>query len=288
MFRPDLHSHTLLSDGALSPARLVERAAGRNVTHLAITDHDCMDALPEARRSAASLDLTIIPGTEISTRWENGKTVREIHIIGLLQDPEEPALQALLRHHQSLRRERVVELARQLEKQGIGGIEVLVDALTCPSPGRNHIADFLIRGGHASNKQDAFKRYLGRQGRLSTPAPWCDMATAIGRIQAAGGIAVLAHPDRYRLGKRQLRQLIDAFVEGGGSGLEVSYSNLNPDVLKHLARQAEERGLWASVGSDFHTPETTWMDLGKLRQLPGHCEPQAVWHHPAWQRFNAA
>lgn len=288
MFRPDLHSHTLLSDGALSPARLVERAAERGVTHLAITDHDCMDALPEAQATAAPLDLTIIPGTEISTCWESGRTMREIHVVGLLQDPEEPGLQGLLRRHQSLRRERVAELARQLEKQGISGVGVHLDALTCPSPGRNHIADFLISRGHANNKQDAFKRYLGQQGRLNTPAPWCDMATAIGHIQAAGGIAVLAHPDRYRLGKRQLRQLIDDFVESGGCGLEVSYSNLNPDVLRHLAQQATERGLWASVGSDFHTPETTWMDLGKLRQLPADCESRAVWHHPAWQRFNAA
>jgi predicted metal-dependent phosphoesterase TrpH len=247
-----------------------------------------MDALPEARTCAAPLDLTVIPGTEISTRWESGKTVREIHIVGLLQDPEEPALQALLRHHQSLRRERVGELARQLEIQGIRGVHAHLDSLTCPSPGRNHIADFLISGGHASNKQDAFRRYLGQQGKLTTPAPWCDMATAIEHIQSAGGIAVLAHPDRYRLGKRQLRLLIDEFVESGGSGLEVSYSNLNPDVLKHLAQQALERGLWASVGSDFHTPETTWMDLGKLRQLPAECEPRAVWHHPAWQGLNAA
>ncbi len=288
MFRPDLHSHTRLSDGALSPTALVNRAAERGVTHLAITDHDCMDALDEAREAAASLDLVMIPGTEISTCWRSGQTDREIHIVGLLQDQHDAGLDALLRHHQHLRRERVAELARQLRGKGIDGVQQYVDTLDCISAGRNHVADFLIQQGHASSKQDAFKRFLGRQGRLNTPAPWCDMATAIDAIRSAGGIAILAHPDRYRLGKRQLRGLMDEFADVGGSGLEVSYSNLNPDVLRYLAEQADSRGLWASVGSDFHTPETTWMDLGRLRQLPADCEPRAVWHHPDWPSLNAA
>ncbi|MGM0632559.1 MAG: PHP domain-containing protein [Pseudomonadota bacterium] len=288
MFRPDLHSHTRLSDGALSPTALVHRAAERGVTHLAITDHDCMDALDEAREAAASLDLVMIPGTEISTCWRSGQTEREIHVVGLLQDQHDAGLDALLRRHQHLRRDRVAELARQLRGKGIDGVQQYVDTLDCISAGRNHVADFLIQQGHASSKQDAFKRFLGRQGRLNTPAPWCDMATAIDAIRSAGGIAILAHPDRYRLGKRQLRALMDEFVDVGGSGLEVSYSNLNPDVLRHLAEQAHSRGLWASVGSDFHTPETTWMDLGRLRQLPADCEPRAVWHHPDWPSLNAA
>jgi 3',5'-nucleoside bisphosphate phosphatase len=277
----DLHSHTWYSDGQLAPGELIMRAAALGITHLAITDHDSV----AAHRHAGALDipgsLSLISGVEISTLWEN----REVHMVGLFIDIDCPTLNALLTQQQQIRRERASGIARQLERAGITGLTAYLQTLPCESISRNHIADFLIANRYASSKQQAFSKHLGQRGRFHQAADWCEIATAAAAIKSAGGVAVLAHPDRYKLNKIKLRRLLTEFSDSGGEAVEVSYSNLNPVTMQQLAELCISLDLWASLGSDFHTPDNTWMDLGKVRRLPAQCESRAIWHHPRWPQF---
>jgi 3',5'-nucleoside bisphosphate phosphatase len=275
----DLHSHTWLSDGELSPAALVERAQQRGVRQLAITDHDSIAAHRELSSQQLPADLELLSGVEISANWEG----REIHIVGVLIDLDDAGLNLLLAQQQEHRRERADDIGRQLERAGITGLASYLAQLPCESVGRSHIADFLVSAGHVGSKQQAFSKYLGKRGRLQTSIPWCSMDEAVSSIRAAGGISVLAHPDRYAFNRARLRRLLMEFAAGGGDALEVSYSNLHPEKLAMLGALAVETGLWASVGSDFHTPENSWMDLGRVRQLPPLCADKAIWYHPRWR-----
>ena len=275
----DLHSHTWLSDGELSPAALVERAQQRGVRQLAITDHDSIAAHRELALQQLPSDLELLSGVEISANWEG----REIHIVGLLIDLDDSGLNPLLTRQQQHRRERAADIGLQLERAGITGLASYLEQLPCESVGRSHIAGFLVESGHVGSKQQAFSKYLGKRGKLQTSVPWCSMEEAVSTLRAAGGISVLAHPDRYAFNRARLRRLLMEFAACGGDALEVSYSNLHPEKLAMLGALALETGLWASVGSDFHTPENSWMDLGRIRQLPPACAEKAIWYHPRWR-----
>lgn len=275
----DLHTHTWYSDGILGPCDLMARARERGITHLAMTDHDSVSAVTGLQSRQIPDGLRIISGTEISCLWRE----REIHVLGLFLDPWHPPLQELLSSQQQARRQRMTELDTQFREAGIEGLMAYIDSLPCDAPGRNHAADFLIHRGMAANRQKAFRRFLGKKGRFSVRAQWCDIPTAVETIHDAGGVAVLAHPDRYRLSRGKLLGLIADFVECGGQAMEVSYSNLQPSQLQKLADSSEAFGLWASAGSDFHDPELSWMDIGRIRQLPETCAPRAIWHHPRWR-----
>lgn len=274
----DLHSHTWFSDGTLSPQALLARADALGMRYFAITDHDSVAAHQALSAQDIPPGMHLIPGVEISTLWDN----REIHIVGLFVDITAPKLLALLQTQQEKRRTRALNMGLKLEKAGITGLEQYLNQLPCEAIGRNHIADFLIAGGHAHTKQQAFSKHLGKRGRFYTSADWCEIGEAVAAIEAAGGISVVAHPDRYKLNRIKLRRLLTEFRDTGGDALEVSYSNLHPDHMEKLAALAKELDLWASVGSDFHTPDTTWMDVGRIRKLPAPCEHRAIWLHPTW------
>lgn len=280
----DLHSHTWFSDGQLSPAQLISRAAGLGLTHLAITDHDSVAAHLTTAPGIVPEGLQLVTGVEISTLWEN----REIHIVGLIIDTSAPDLTSLLEHQQQKRRTRALNIGRQLERAGICGLASYLNTLPCEAVGRNHVADFLISAGHASSKQQAFAKHLGKRGRYHEPAHWCSIGEAVQAIRAAGGVAVIAHPDRYKLNKIKLKRLFEEFRDANGEAIEVSYSNLHPEKLLILASLCDSLGLWASVGSDFHSADTTWMDLGRIRRLPAQCAERALWYHPRWiQQYGA-
>lgn len=273
----DLHSHTWLSDGELSPPQLIDRAITLGIQQLAITDHDSIGA--HKMLAPFSHDtLQLLSGVEISTQWEG----REVHIVGILFDLENPNLTSLLKRQQMHRRERAEDIARQLDKSGITGLMSYLNKLPCESVGRTHVASFLVEAGHVGSKQAAFSKYLGKRGRIQTSIPWCEVSEAVATIRAAGGLSILAHPDRYDFNRVKLRRLLAEFAEAGGDAVEVSYSNLHPEKLKALAERTLEAGLWASVGSDFHTPANAWMDLGRIRQLPANCASRAIWYHPRW------
>ena len=271
----DFHCHTFYSDGTQSPRWIAERAIENGVTHLAITDHDHLTRLEDLR----DLDIHLIPSVEISCDWNS----REIHVVGLFLDFEDSALNNLVESQQSARRYRALAIAKKLEKLGTGGLALYLESLPAVAITRSHIANFVVQSGLAKNRQKAFKQYLAKGAKAFVPATWCDMTTAIQSIKTAGGIAVLAHPGRYPLNKRQLAQLVDDFKQTGGDAIEVRYPNIDTNTTRQLEQLALENDLFVSGGSDFHDPEAQWTDMGKFPPIRGELESRSIIHHARWQ-----
>lgn len=274
----DLHSHTVASDGALTPEQLVHRAVEMGVTTLAITDHDSTAGLPAARQeiARAGLPLQLINGAEISTLWEN----HEIHIVGLGMDIDHPALIEFLAEQHQRRIRRAEMIAERLEKARIPG--AWEGALRLADGGtvtRGHFAKFLIEDGRANSMADVFKHYLARGKTGYVPPQWCTIKQAIDVIHHSGGLAVVAHPGRYRLSAKWLKRLLGHFAEHGGDAMEVAQCQQAPDERAKLAAYAQQFGLMASQGSDFHQ-SCPWIELGRKLWLPESLQP-------VWQRWDA-
>lgn len=274
----DLHSHTYYSDGTLAPADLVARAVANQVDFLAITDHDTTAALRAIDLHSLPAHFRLVPGVEVSCLWEG----YEIHVVGIGIDIDDKALQTLLSRQQRLRLERAEAIDMRLQKAGHTGLMRYLDALPCEAISRNHVAQFLMDKGIAKSKDDAFKRFLGQRGKYSADAQWCAIPDAVLALRKAGGIAILAHPNRYGLSNIKLRRLVSEFAAWQGEGIEVSFSNIAPDKMDYMASLCEENALWASTGSDFHDPKNQWMDVGRFRHLPAQCAQRAIWLHPGW------
>ncbi len=271
----DLHSHSTASDGALSPEDLIARAIVQGVNVLALTDHDGTEGIAAAQKASQGTDLTLIPGVEISVTWGGGT----VHIIGLNVDVDNATLQQGLMEMRTFRIGRAEKMAERLEKAGIAG--ALDGARQFASDvmlGRLHFAQFLVKQGHAKNISDVFKRYLVRNKPGYVAGEWASLTNAVTWITAAGGQAVIAHPARYKMTATKLRRLITDFKAAGGVGIEVVSGRQHPEEVKNLARLAEQFELLVSCGSDFHTPDNTWVELGHLAALPKSCVP--IWS--AW------
>lgn len=269
----DLHSHTQASDGLLSPEELVHRAVEMRIGTLAITDHDTTSAIPAARAEIqrAGLDLTLINGVEISTLWEN----HEIHIVGLNIDIAHPAMVTLLEEQKARRQQRAMQIGERLEKAHIPG--AWEGALRLANGGavtRGHFARFLVESGKASDVAGVFKKYLARGKTGYVPPQWCTIKQAIDVIHHSGGKAVVAHPGRYDLSAKWLKRLLAHFAEQGGDAMEVAQCQQAPNERTQLAAYAQQFGLMASQGSDFHQP-CPWIELGRKLWLPAGVE--AVW-----------
>ncbi|WP_207063971.1 PHP domain-containing protein [Motiliproteus sp. SC1-56] len=270
--RVDLHTHSTASDGGLAPKALVRLAHEKEVTCLALTDHDTCAGLAEARLEAAALGMTLIDGIELSSTW--GPT--GVHVVGLDIDPEHPAMQAAVSHQRTARALRAEAIEARLSKRGLNGVVERAQVIAGASLlGRPHMARAMVELGYVADEQDAFKRYLGAGKAGDIRAHWPDLHTVVGWIRDAGGVAVLAHPGKYGLTWSKLRALVADFIEVGGEAMEVSYGGENRDRINELVRLANRLGLKASVGSDFHRPEHTWTDLGKYPPFSGSCTP--VW-----------
>ena len=278
MLNIDLHCHSTVSDGTLTPTQLVERAATRGVSMLALTDHDDLGGLDEARRVANEKNIIFINGVEISVTWRN----RTLHIVGLDVDPKYLPLKKGLAAIRSGRVTRGSKIAAGLDKSGIqGSLEGAYhyageDGLI----GRTHFARFLAEQGYAKNVKSVFKKYLvkGKPGYVSHQ--WASLSDAVGWICGSGGKAVIAHPARYKLGKNLLDELLLEFRALGGSGLEVITGSHTPEQSLIFAHHANRMNLLASCGSDFHGPEESYFDLGRMPEFPIECMP--VWHD--WDR----
>jgi len=268
----DLHCHSLRSDGQLTPTDLVNRAHERGVTHLALTDHDTINGLHEAKQAARSLGLEIINGIEISTVW-NGMG---IHVVGLNFDVEHPAMLAAIARQENCRLERAKTIAQKLEKQGATGIwEAAQKVADGAQIGRPHFAQALIDMGKVNNMAAAFKRYLGAGKPGDVKTLWPEMSEAVQWIVDAGGTAVLAHPDKYKLTRTKLRLLLNAFKEAGGGAVEVTTGGMESSFAQRMAQYCDEFDLLGSQGSDFHGPRP-WSELGKFPPMPKSVTP--VWH----------
>lgn len=282
----DLHCHSRVSDGTLTPTELVARAAERGVKVLGLTDHDDMAGLAEAAQAAAQYGIELINGVEISVSWRK----HTVHIVGLHIDPTNSVLLEGLRGIRSGRMHRAELMAESLARSGIGG--VLEGALRYASNpemiGRTHFARYLVEAGQCKDVRSVFTRYLvkGKPGYVSHE--WANLQDAITWIRAAGGIAVLAHPGRYTAGRKPmgrttLLELLQEFVELGGKGIEVVSGSHTPPQFAEFARYAQEFGLLCSCGSDFHGPEESYRDLGRLPDFPLDCVP--VW--TSWETAKA-
>ncbi len=268
----DLHSHTTASDGTLSPAQLVARAHAAGVGVLAITDHDETGGVGEARAAAGPLGLHVVAGAEISVTW-NGGTV---HVVALNIDPEAPALAQGLAEVREFRQWRAEEMGRRLEQRGIAGAYEGARALANGRIiSRTHFAHFLVQTGRSPDVRSVFKHYLKRNKPGHVPGRWAPLEAAVGWVLEAGGQAVIAHPARYDMTAARLRRLVGEFKECGGSGIEVVSGSHTPEDVRLMARLANNFGLSASAGSDFHGPENPYVELGRLPELPPECTP--IW-----------
>ncbi|SCY45022.1 hypothetical protein SAMN05216420_106144 [Nitrosospira sp. Nl5] len=270
----DLHCHSTISDGLLTPTQLVEHAATRAVDMLALTDHDDVAGLEEARLAAADKSITFINGVEISADWR-GQT---LHIVGLGIDPDHPQLVQGLKSIRDGRTARAHNIATQLDKFGIHGSFEGAYANSGDGRliGRTHFARFLVQQGYAKDVRSVFKKYLVKGKPGYVPHQWASLNEAVDWICSSGGRAVIAHPARYKLGKSALDELLLEFRALGGEAIEVITASHTPEQSLLFARHSQRMGLLASRGSDFHGPGESYFDLGRMPDLPAGCTP--VWH----------
>lgn len=270
----DLHCHSTASDGALTPTELVVRAAEKKVTHLALTDHDTVSGFAEAQSAAKANDIVLIPGIELSCLWRS----HTIHIVGLDFDVDNTDFLAALEQQNRNRWARAVMIAERLSKLAVPD---LLERATAESggdvPGRPHFAKVMVEAGIVKNTAQAFKRYLGSGKVGDVKAFWPELQEVVQWINAAGGLAVLAHPRKYQLTATKLRDLTADFRRAGGQSIEVSTSGQSSGDLGFLAELCVREKLLASQGSDFHFPGAPWCELGRIMKMPDGLEP--VWHH---------
>jgi hypothetical protein len=268
----DLHCHSNVSDGALAPAEVARRAARAGVDVWALTDHDQLAGLDEARAAAQDAGMRFVDGVEISVTWR-GNTV---HIVGLRIDPRHDALRSGLAKVRGGRLERARAMSDDLRAAGVeGAFEGALERAENPAMvSRTHFARFLADIGAVADMRDAFRRYLvpGKPGYV--PHQWAALADAVQWIVAAGGQAVLAHPGRYGLSAGAMDALLQEFRAAGGDALEVITGSHSPDQYRHFAALAAQYGFAASRGSDFHGPDEG-AEFGTLPPLDPALRP--VW-----------
>ena len=268
----DLHCHSTASDGALSPTNLVQRAYQQGVTSLALTDHDTTGGLDEAQLCATEIGLKLIKGIELSTNWQN----MCFHIVGLGIDPTYAPLADATYTLQNTRMERAEKIAAKLEKKGIAGsLAAVRKAAGEGMVTRTHFSDFLLSKNHVSTQQEAFDRYLAKGKSAYVPTSWAELELVVSWITGSGGVAVLAHPLRYKLSANYLKRLLNTFKDAGGQGIEVITSRMNADEIRQAAEYATRFDLAGSMGSDFHNADNPWVELGRLASLPTNIKP--IW-----------
>jgi len=269
----DLHCHSTVSDGTLEPEALAARAKANGVELWALTDHDEVSGQRRARDAARALGLPYLTGVEISVTFL-GTTV---HIVGLGVDSDDSALIHGLEATRGGRGARALEMADELAKVGIpGAYEGALRYVGNPELiSRTHFARHLVESGVCADTQEVFRRFLveGKPGFV--PHRWATLANAVGWIGAAGGVAVVAHPARYRFSPTEEYALFTEFKGHGGRGVEVTTGSHTAAEAERYAVTAREFDLLASCGSDFHSPNESRIDLGGLPPLPAGLNP--VW-----------
>ena len=273
LLNADLHCHSVVSDGTLSPEALAERAKANGVELWALTDHDEIGGLQRAAAAAKANGIHFLTGAEISVTFA-GETV---HIVGLGFDADNPAMVQGLHATRGGRQQRAMEMADGLAKVGIlGAYEGALKFVGNPELiSRTHFARFLVESGACSNTSEVFRKYLteGKPGYV--PHRWATLKDAVTWITQAHGVAVIAHPGRYKFTANEEYALFTEFKAHGGQAVEVVTGSHSPPEYIKYAETAKEFGLAASRGSDFHCPDESRIDLGALPFLPGELTP--VW-----------
>ncbi len=268
----DLHTHSTASDGALSPKLLIEKASAIGINTLALTDHDTIAGLSEAQIAADKHNIKLINGIELSSQWNN----KTIHIVGLNINVNSEAIIDATIHLNQLREERAIKMGEKLRKVGIEG--AYENAKRLAGNGtvtRQHFSTFLVENGHAKNQTEVFKRYLVKNKPGYASVEWPGLEETVAQITSAGGVAVIAHPLRYKMTATKLRNMIQEFKVLGGKAIEVVTGHNQSKEIETATAYAKRYDIAASVGSDFHSSNTPWSQLGKLVSLPAGLTP--VW-----------
>ena len=269
----DLHCHSVVSDGTLTPEALAARAAANGVELWALTDHDEVGGQERAAAAAKACGIRYVCGVEVSVTFLN----QTVHIVGLGVDPDNTALRAGLTATRGGRTARARDMAAELARVGIPGVfEGALKYVGNPELiSRSHFARYLVEAGICPDTNSVFRKYLAQGKPGYVPHRWASLGEAVGWITGAGGAAVIAHPARYKFSANEEFALFTEFKGHGGAGVEVvTGSHTSAEYLTYGAA-AKDYGLAASRGSDFHSPNESHTDLGSLPYLPGSLTP--VW-----------
>ena len=248
----------------MAPAELVRAAAAAGVQVLALTDHDTLDGLEEARQAAGEVAIRLIDGVELTCLWNR----RVIHLLGLGIDPRAPGWGDYLNTLRILRDRRAETIAARLVGRGLPDLLADARAVAGSAPvGRPHFAQAMLNRGLVGSMQQAFDSWLGQGQVGDVKAQWPELAQAVRQIKAADGYAVIAHPTKYKMTFTRLRALVADLLAAGGDGIEVSYPGVTPNHLRDLQQLADRQGLWVSAGSDFHSPSQRWTALGRFARF---------------------
>jgi predicted metal-dependent phosphoesterase TrpH len=272
--KADLHCHSTVSDGLLPPAEVARRAADRGVELWSLTDHDEVAGLAEARTVAEERGVRFLDGSEISVSWRDDAS---FHVVGLGIDPARPQLVAGLKAIRDGRDGRAHRIAAELEKVGIDGAYAGAAryAEKASIISRAHFARYLVERKISPDVKSVFDHYLAKGKPGYVPHEWATVEDALRWIADAGGVAVLAHPLRYRVSRDELRVFLGEFKDRGGQGIEVACGAHSAEEVQECARLARHFGLRASVASDFHGPGESYADLGMTPPLPDDLVP--IW-----------
>ncbi len=274
MLKVDLHCHSNVSDGVLTPTAVAAYARKGGVDAWALTDHDEVGGIKAARAAAKEAGMRFVPGVEISVTWAN----QTVHLVGLHVDEDNPALLAGLAATRHGRDARGREIAAQLETAGIhGAYEGALKYVGNPDLlSRTHFARYIVETGICDTTSEVFRKFLteGKPGYV--PHRWATLEEAMGWIRGAGGIPVIAHPGRYKFDATAEGALFDEFRQRGGNAIEVVTGSHTPDQYETYAEVARRYGFLASRGTDFHAPGEARVEFDALPPLPGSVTP--VWH----------
>lgn len=273
IFNADLHCHSVVSDGTLEPEALAARASANGVELWALTDHDEMGGQHRAAAAARTHGMKYLTGAEISVTFAN----QTVHIVGLGFDPDDARLKQGLSQTRGGRELRAREMSEGLAQAGIrGAYEGALKFVSNPELiSRTHFARFLVESGVCKETNEVFRKYLTEGKPGFVPHRWAALRDAVAWITQAGGVAVIAHPARYKFTPNEEFALFTEFKAHGGQAVEVVTGSHTSAEAVSYADTAREFGLAASRGSDFHSPDESHMDLGRLPFLPGELTP--VW-----------
>ena len=275
----DLHCHSNCSDGALSPEDLLARASEKGVDCLALTDHDTIAGQVRAAQAAKEYAIQMVSGIELSCVWSN----YTIHVLGLNFDLDSQIMLDVEKRQTESRIERAQIIAEKLQKKGLPNIYDDACSKTATGvPGRPHFAEVMLEQGLVSSVGEAFKKYLGSGKPGDVKSLWPDIEEVTEWIKSANGTAVIAHPRKYDMTLTKLRKMISVFTESGGEGIEVITSGQKQGEVGMLSDLCQRMNLKGSLGSDFHSPNYAWAELGRIPSLPSSVEP--VWSD--WDLLN--
>ena len=279
MFGVDLHTHSFISDGTLSPEQLVQAALDLKIHTLALTDHDTMDGLVRAQNYAQDHDIQIISGVEVSSQWSRPSTKKSygVHIVALNMQDETP-IKAMLENQKKVRAERARLICELLEK--CIGFDIYPDVIAqvdghADRVTRTHIAKTLVEKNIVTRPQQAFDRFLKEGKKAFVKFDGVGLKETIDVIHASQGFAVLAHPTRYDLSATNIRYLIQLFAESGGDAVELPANSEALSTRHMVDRVIQEHGLAVSIGSDFHGDNMPWIKLGQTPRI--HEGQRAIW-----------